>query len=200
MDYLGTQATDKAVNTIANDQLAYRKTAASRGYTLATNCSAVATTVLTASQLRAFPWVITSKIVINGIFAEVTTASAGSSFRVGIYSDTGSLYPGALVATSDAIAYDSGTVGVKTSALGTTITLLPGLYWVAVNSSANPTLRAIAPSAIAPVLGVPLTLGATPHTTGYAVASTFGALPATYPAGGSFQQNVAAPLTVFQSA
>jgi hypothetical protein len=59
----------------------------------------------------------------------VNAGVASAVVRMGIYSDTGTGYPGALLV--DAGTIDAATAGVKEAALATPNTLLPGTYWLA---------------------------------------------------------------------
>ena len=77
------------------------------------------------------------------------------------------------------------------------ITLNPGSYFLAINNSGAPTLRTIPITGLSAALGYLPTGGANSFTTGWAVASAFGALPATYPAGATLS-NFAAPATMFR--
>lgn len=123
---------------------AWPRVAPATGQYLFTASAGVAGTngALGNATLRVVPWVITRPIAIDRIGAEVTTiGEAGSKFRIGVFADTGSNYPGAVLLDAGQIAGDSATVQDLTVSLG----LAPGLYWVggAVQSAptTQPTMR-----------------------------------------------------------
>jgi len=123
---------------------------------------------------------------VDRISAEVTVGAAGN-VRLGIYRATSltDIYPGALIV--DGGEADVTGAGVKT--LNVDVPLWPGwLYWAVWHGAVAPTVRALDTSAgaIIPLLGVPSTFGANPG--GYiSVADAYGALPATFTAGGAVQ-------------
>jgi hypothetical protein len=85
-----------------------------------------ATGATTLEQLRCVPFVVGRTTTFDRIAIEVTTAGAGGTVRLGIYSDTDGI-PGEVV-------LDAGTV--VTSALGVKEIIIdqelsPGLYWLA---------------------------------------------------------------------
>lgn len=132
--------------------------------------------------LRLLPWYIQSGVSLTRIGAEVTAAGdAGSKFRLGIYADNGSGYPGALVLDAGQINGDSNTVQEVTI----TQSLTPGLYWIggatqSVSSTA-PTYRVV--TTWHPT--VPMSTGASAPTAGqlvvgYQQSSVTGGLPATF--------------------
>jgi hypothetical protein len=166
-------------------------------YTIANNQLTPSTGALTANTIRAYPWRVTKKIIITAVRCEVTTLVAGATFRLGLYTDNNG-YPNALVAGSDVATLDGATLGVRLNTFASAITLLPGIYWLAVNSSAAPTLRAILPASIESILGVNPAGGATSQYTGWTVGATFAALPATYPAAAALNQNSSAPMAMFR--
>jgi hypothetical protein len=79
--------------------------------------------------LRLHPVYIPNPVSIVRLGAEIasgTTGDVGCTFRLGIYSDTGGGYPGALVSDAGTIAADS--TGVKEVTIS--VALAPGLYWM----------------------------------------------------------------------
>jgi hypothetical protein len=114
------------------------------------------------------------RIAIN-----VTTLTAGSA-RMGIYTDDGTLYPGSLLVDSGVV--DTGTTGMKEVVISNTLNA--GLYWVTLVTSAACTVRAAGVANTVPILGLDTSLGTAPGNAWY-VAFTFGAQPATFPAGGT---------------
>ena len=152
-------------------------------YTSPNTGTALATAVLTANILRATPFIVSRTTTIDQMAINVTTAAAGAT-RVGIYADNGNNYPGALVVEATSAAQmDTGTVGVRT-ATGLSITLQPGLYWLATVSNAGPTIRGFGVASMLPVLGYAVGLPTT-ASLGWSVGFTYAALPATFTAGGT---------------
>jgi len=97
------------------------------------------TQALTASRNLAVPFTVGQRTTFVGIGCEVTIVSAGSTIRLGIYSDTGRNYPGALV-------LDAGTIdsAVGTGAKEITISqvLAPARYWLTLCAQGGtPTIR-----------------------------------------------------------
>ena len=114
--------------------------------------------------------------------AEVNSAGeAGSKFRLGVYADDGTCFPGALLLDAGQIAGDSATV----QGLTVSLSLSPGLYWVggAVQTvtTTQPTMRIVGSWATS----VPLVLGtsapsAGTFAVGFQQSSVTGALPSTF--------------------
>jgi hypothetical protein len=155
------------------------------------------TQVLAANTLRAFPWHLKSSATFVGLRSEVSTLVAATTYRLGIYADNGSAYPGDLITGSDIGDFASATAGLKTATFGTQINLQSGWYWVAVTSNGGPTLRSIPVAAIENLLGVQGSLGSGSSFTGWTIARAFGPLPSTFPAGAALLSNTPAPLVGF---
>lgn len=112
---------------------------------------------------------------------------------MGIYNDNGSIYPGSLVAGSDAITYSGATVAAVTGTLAGNITLSPGLYWLATLSSATPTVRGLPAASIANIIGIdPVTPTMIPNS--YIGTVTFGNMPVTFPANMTASNQTVLPL------
>lgn len=89
--------------------------------------------------LRLSIWIVTTPVTISKMFAEFTAAGdANSVLRLGVFSDNGNSQPGALVLDAGTISTGSGnagnittggTPGVYEIALGSPLTLQPGIYW-----------------------------------------------------------------------
>lgn len=95
--------------------------------------------------MRVSPAVITSTLPISRLWVEHTAAGEATSvFRIGIYADDGTGWPGSLVLDAGTVAM-SGAAAVQEVTVS--LTLAPGLYWVggAVQGSptTQPTLRTI---------------------------------------------------------
>lgn len=121
-----------------------------------------------------------------------TGGSAGSVYRLGIYTDS-NVYPGSLVA-------DYGTVpttaqGAQTIAISAA--LAQGRYWLAAAAQGSPvTLAQLQASSVpATLLGfsaIPINATMANESLGVQVTGITGALPATFPGGGSFSAGVQA--------
>lgn len=93
-------------------------------------------------SIRVYPYVVTSAVTINRLWAECTAAQASSYLRVGIWGTASDGSPGALVLDGGLI--DCATTGIKEVTV-TSTTLQPGLYFFGGASqdaaSPGPTLR-----------------------------------------------------------
>lgn len=154
---------------------------AGRFYTNSIGANLLVTQAVGANILRAFPWRIQQKITIDLFEINVTTGVAGTC-RFAIYEDNGSGYPGAVVANSDAGTYNTTTSATYIqNTPAANVTLNPGLYWIAYNSDAGATLKAHTPAdnLIGGAAGVD------GEGACWSVALTYGAMPATFTAGGT---------------
>lgn len=124
--------------------------------------------VLGNGSVRVAPYYITTEVTISRLGLEYTAAGqSGSVFRIGIWdSDGGNDRPGTLLVDAGTIATD-GTPAASDIALGSNLTLNPGLYYfggaVQNASTTQPTMR---------TLSAPLTLGGPLGTT---ISDTAGA-------------------------
>lgn len=109
-------------------------------YTDAVYFAAGATNTLTFSSIglgasRIVPVMLPVGADIDGLMIEVTTGEGSSVARLGLYADTGALYPGALL--------DHGTVGCDTTGLKTVTFSTPvtsqGLMWLALKAEVGTT-------------------------------------------------------------
>lgn len=95
-----------------------------------------------AGFLQLAPLWIPRAVSVSEILGEVTAGVASTFLRMGIYRDTGSGYPGDLVAGSDSGQIDASTVALKPFTYAPVLSLAPGLYWVGgVNQGGTPTVR-----------------------------------------------------------
>lgn len=123
-----------------------------------------------------------------------STTSAGEVLRMGIYADTGQGYPGALLV-------DAGTIDLSTAAGVKSISLtntIPhgGLYWIASvpqGTSTSAVMLTYGSDANSwPGISMPTSPSdLQTRTFGYSSPGIAGALPATFPGGGSAVNNVA---------
>jgi hypothetical protein len=141
---------------------------------------ALSTMAGVVGTLHTLPWVAPRGGTLDRIMFEVTTGgAAGSVARVGLYRATSDSdpYPGALVV--DGGEFVTTSTGFKTATISTTITAAT-LYWSVLLVGVNqPTVRAY-------TLAQPM-LGGTAidpiQESGFRRTQTYGALPATFPAG-----------------
>jgi hypothetical protein len=171
------------------DVMGYRArgSALNQWYSSPNNGTALTTGAPAVNKLFAIPFVVSKIMTIDQMAISITTAGAGGTgnARVGIYSDNGNSYPGALVV--DAGAQLTTSIAVKTYTTGLPVTLDPGLYWLVYvhdNSTIAPTIRAFTVSSLNPVLGYASSLP-TNAQFGWSVTFTYAALPATFTAGGT---------------
>lgn len=172
-------------------------------YVYPSSPGAVSTSVtLGVGALRLVPWLVRQRVSLTRIGAEITTVGeAGSKLRLGIYADTGSSTPGALVVDGGVIAGDSATVQELT--IDTTLT--PGLYWIGgavqVVVTTQPTVRTVSnwtpPIVLHSGTSIPSANGT---VVGWSLASITGALPATFTVGGSSGAAGSAPRVFVKTA
>ena len=177
-----------------SDLFGYRAvgTTLNRWYTSMLSGAALTTVAPTANVLRAFPFLVPNKMTLDQIAVNVTTLTAGKQ-RLGIYSDNGSVGPGALLL--DAGEVDTGTTGVKAATISQAIPA-GTLLWLAVVGNAAPTVRALPVGGGIALLGLDSTLGTNPGI-GWTVAYTYGTLPATFPGSPTVIDSSAAQPAIF---
>ena len=158
----------------ALDYLRYRRVGL---YHAGINAADMSTAATSANNLDMLPFYVPDSQTFDRIAINVTTLSAGSA-RLGVYANNGAVYPGELIV--DAGEVDTGTTGVKWLAINT-LTLLPGLYWLARIQDATPSLRSLFHYAMIPLGSEDL--GDSSVVTGYRLARAYGVLPSPFPAG-----------------
>lgn len=148
-------------------------------YYFASGTNSVTTSAtLTNGTLRVHPFYVPNACVLSRIGADVTSAGdSGSKYRLGIYADNGSGYPGTLVLDAGTIAGDSNTVQEITISQA----LDPGMYWIGgvvqVVTVTQPTIRVINAVTMPYVaLGTSAPTAGQVHV-GYQQGSVTGALP-----------------------
>ena len=148
--------------------------------------SAVATSTLAMTNNTSYwvPFAVNKRTDVSAISISVSSASTSSSESVGIYSSNlTSLYPKTLLTS---VTLDTSSTGLKTGTLATTITLTPGIYWIALASNGAPALIALAVGLLLPLAystttpvtyyrNTGTTLPSTAPTTGYTAGT--GAFP-----------------------
>jgi hypothetical protein len=115
----------------------------------------------------------------------ISNAAAGGA-RLGIYADNGNLYPGNLVI--DAGAVTTASTGVRSESCVQALSE-GALYWLSLLAGAAYNLNGVASADTLPILGFPNTLNGTQNPM-INVSQAYGALPATFPAGGSILAGV----------
>ena len=142
------------------------------------------TTSLIADYLYVSLFVVARDITIDRLAIQVTTLEAGKSCYLGIYSNGTNMYPGTLL-------QDYGTVSVAATgvvAASADQALTKGLYWLAILSNNAGTLRVRGTSYAVSSFALSSTAFETMRN-GWYKGQAYGALPATFPAGGSLGTN-----------
>lgn len=144
-------------------------------------CTGISTNQLPNQALRLTPMDVPRALTLTGLAVEVTTAGeTGCTFRLGIYGDDGTGYPGALILDAGTVAAD--TTGVKTVTISQA--LLPGRCWVggATQGAATtaPTIRTPANAMVS--IGQTATPGTSSSNIAYSQTGVSGALPSTFTA------------------
>lgn len=159
--------------------------------------SAVAAATLTANTLVLTPFVLERPVFVSDLVAEVTTAVASTSVRLGIYQVIGTTVGGA--GYSVGLVLDAGTVDSSTTGSGKAVSaginLGQGFYLIATVSNGAPALRAYSQNVLDYGLTQSGTAGQTPSA-GLAKsdATAHAALPSTIDGTTlSNRQNLASP-------
>jgi hypothetical protein len=170
-------------------------------YAGAVNAIAPSTVTLIANTLRAFPIFFGKAVSLSAMRVEITAVAAATAARFGLYTNTpGDIYPKDLIADSEGVI-NTATSGVSVVTPTTNIVIpSPGLYWLAMNSTTSPTMRARAAAAIPPIMGLHPAMGASVNAVGYSGALAFGSLPERYPSGQGRLYNVPCPLALWRIA
>ena len=146
-------------------------------YASTTTSATLGGAALTADRLYAVPFIVPKAITADRIAVGVTIADAGKFVRLGIYDDTGNLYPGDLILDAGTV-----TVGVAgTQEITINQILTPGVKWLALVGDGVPNVRVIGNNGVS-ILGCTSPNGGTNYI-GLYVAYAYAALPAAFPAG-----------------
>lgn len=168
-------AADK-VRLDALDLLRYRRVGL---YHAGITASALAGLATSANNLDMLPFYVPVAQAFDRIAVSVTTLAAGNA-RLGIYADTGAVYPGELVL--DAGVVTTGTAGTR--ALTISLVLAPGLYWLARLQDAAPSLQGLSTAGMIALGSEDLGISA---ITGYRLARAYGdGFPNPFPSGAAF--------------
>jgi hypothetical protein len=140
------------------------------------------TAVSTANTLEFYPFIVQQAIFVDKIAFGTTATGTNGNGVVGIY-NTKNNVPSQLIITSGAKAIDNT---LATTTLTSRVLLVPGVYWVARNTSSNKTFTAFPTAQAHLLLGAAITdlttFAAGPTATGLSVAFTYtGTLPTTAP-------------------
>jgi len=143
------------------------------------------TGTFTTGVLRAFPFKVEVAETYTRIWSSCATLLAASSHRLAIYASLADGYPGGIIANTDVQSYDDSTSGTREGVFSSSVTLTPGWYWAAwmVSSSATLALRTYT-LACGWAIGNAVNSNSSDfnHIT---VSQAYGAMPATFPAGGT---------------
>jgi len=131
--------------------------------------------------LDCIPFPVPYTMSFDAIGIRVATGDTGAKVRLGVYADTGELYPGTLILDAGEVAAD--TAGPKI--LSINLTLPRGLYWLARVQTGSATLYGMASEAVLPI-GMDDSLVDEPMTA-WRVDAAYGPLPSTYPSGGTLR-------------
>ena len=136
--------------------------------------TAQGTQALTANTVYYQPFEVTAPITVDFMALEITTAAAaGGTLRLGIYAADSNLQPtGSVLFDSEAITVTASATGIV-SKQGTAVTLQPGLYVTAANTSVAFTAR----TALGGQTAVATAMGASLFTVLNSATQTTGAYP-----------------------
>jgi len=150
-----------------------------RFYTSQIATGTTGTLTLAADTLYAIPFanLTDTSVTMVTIGIEQTTSTTGN-YRLGVYYDI-SGEPGTILFDAGSVAM-GGSAGFKSIAISQTVA--PGWYWLALNASVTPTVRAYNQTSCLDWLGSTSGTDTTKHP-GLQVASTFGTLPDPFPGG-----------------
>ena len=149
------------------------------GYYLSTATQSVTATTRGNNTALVSPVYIPRTCILDRISLEVTSAgSAGSVIRLGIYGSDSNGLPGPLLV--DAGTIDSTGTGFLEKTIS--LTVHPGVYWLAAVPQGSPTTAATIRVNMGAALGLGFTSGTTISTgvPGYAMGLVTGALPTPY--------------------
>lgn len=143
--------------------------------------TALATLLAQTAAIQAYPFILPYTTTFDRAEIDVSTLSAGTTCRVGIYTSDHNGLPFKLVSGTDVGTISGAATGRVGNSFTTPVTLQPGLYYTAVQCStaATLTLRAVPVAAQANILGY--SSGAAPTTTaGFTWTRAYAAFPTNY--------------------
>lgn len=181
-DWIAMSAAIDAMAAVANAGGVHAReaTVASGSYlSCALNATALTTGALVANRLDLIPFQPARNISLNQIAIEVTAGVATSLAQIGIYSTSNLELPANLIVASGNL--DCSAVGAKTAAIN--VNLVGGTkYWLAINSSANQTVRMLGGASLMPVEAPTFTATSIPTIRRVAGVNFAVGLPALAPA------------------
>lgn len=150
-------------------------------YTVGAGSQANGTT-LAVNQVAASPIYIPADTSVDRITLYINTAATSALWRLGLFADTGSMYPGALVFEAGTV--DASSTGAKEITLASTKAVARGVYWVVAKCEGA---FAAPRGTSGPVFGVlPSSNSNTADTSsGYLANVTAAGLPSAWPAWGA---------------
>jgi hypothetical protein len=159
--------------------------------------NAFITVAMTANQLLATPLWIERETTIDKLGFEITTGTTGKMW-VAIYSQGADGFPSALVAFSGEQTITAAAVYEGLSVAS--VTLQPGMYWIACLTNTANTLRTVTATNTQPFMGAPSTIGSNLGTA-YFVNLTYQATPPDPFTGGGTVSNAGlnAPFLFFRA-
>ena len=165
-----------------------------QGYPVA--YSSLATSIVEANKAYAVRWNVKQRITIASLGVRIATAAAGS-VKMAIYANDAGM-PGAMIA--ETVEGSTGSVATVSLGFGSTITLSPGLYWIATLFDAAPQVIAIANGdrMMAEQCGGGSLAAAYGYSTGRSVGAAYPAFPS--PLTGTAVTNGISPLPSFMVA
>ena len=170
------------------DVHAYRKIGlSSPRYYIAGQISntALASNAVTQNLFYAHPFIVPKVSTLNDIAINVITGVASSAVKIGLYNDSGNLFPTSLL-------FDSGELATATSAVFVNANISPamklqaGLYWLTLIFTGQPTIRHVPLASEVPLIGIDNAAATTAGAAGFyksPVTYPAGALPDPYPSG-----------------
>lgn len=168
-------AADK-LSLAALDYLRYRRAGL---YHAGINASTLAGLATSANNQDMMPFYVPVTQAFDRIAINVTSLAAGNA-RLGIYADSGAVYPGELVL--DAGVVTTGTIGIR--ALTINLMLAPGLYWLARLQDAAPSLQGLTPAGMLALGSEDLGISA---CTGYRLSRPYAdGFPSSFPSGAPY--------------
>lgn len=154
-------------------------------------CANTTTISVATTFIRAFPFYLPHRLKFHRASIDITVGAAGGII-FGIYSKANStlFYPDTLI-TSFLFTDTDGTPA-QPYIYFTAVTLEPGWYFLVLNSGGNFTARGLTQYYQPPVLGYGIGNNAV-HCGLTAAMAYDGTLPATYPAGATYLDNIVIP-------
>lgn len=144
--------------------------------------------VVAANTFIAVPFIAPQRggTLVSIDFQVINIGAGGGSGRVGLYDNVSdsNLYPKSLLADGGTIS--TGTTGVKSTTVSVALTG-GSVYWMAylTNNTGAPLILQLTGTDLTTMLGQPVA-GGTAYNVAISVAQAFGALPATFTAGGAY--------------